>query len=167
MLVDLLWLLPIVATLALGSRPRQGLARLRAKKEAWGSHFMLPGVQKNVKEWTLTLPSELPFWKLESQWTPESSEGDCKGQNPLDWKFLYIIGKILKCKCLKWARMTHLDIKNTSYGQKKSQESKLAIWLPTIKSRESTQFPYMQVACDILLESSQRGLQLWSRPHLN
>jgi len=31
-----------VTTLTLGSRPRQGLARLQAKREARGSHFMLP-----------------------------------------------------------------------------------------------------------------------------
>jgi len=29
----------------------------------------------------------------------------------------------LKCECLKWACMTHLDIWNTSYGQKKGRES--------------------------------------------
>jgi hypothetical protein len=34
---------------------------------------------------------------------------------------------------------------------------KLAIWLPTIKSRESTRFPCAQVACDIPLESSDKG----------
>jgi len=39
-----------IATLALGLRPRQGLVRLRAKREARGSHFMFPGVQKNVRE---------------------------------------------------------------------------------------------------------------------
>jgi hypothetical protein len=43
---------------------------------------------------------------------------------------------------------------------------KLAIWFPTIKSRESTWFPCVQVACDILLESSWQGLQLCFRPHL-
>jgi hypothetical protein len=32
-----------VATLALGSRPRQGLAKVQAKNEARESHFMLPG----------------------------------------------------------------------------------------------------------------------------
>jgi len=32
---------------------------------------------------------------------------------------LYIIGKLLKHRCLKWARIAHLDIWNTSYGQKK------------------------------------------------
>jgi hypothetical protein len=35
-----------VATLALGSRPRQGVARLRAKKETQESHHMLPGMQR-------------------------------------------------------------------------------------------------------------------------
>jgi hypothetical protein len=33
-----------VTTLTLGSHPRQGLARLRAKREAWESHRMLPGM---------------------------------------------------------------------------------------------------------------------------
>jgi hypothetical protein len=55
--------------------------------------------------------------------TPESSERDCRRQNSLPWRVFYIIGKILKCRCLKWARITHLDIWNTSYGQKKSRES--------------------------------------------
>ncbi len=36
----------VVASLVLGLKPRQGLARLRAKREAWGSHLMLPIVQK-------------------------------------------------------------------------------------------------------------------------
>jgi hypothetical protein len=90
---------PNVATLALGSRPRQGLARMRAKMECG-----------RVWEWTLTLPRQFPLWELESRWIPEPSESDCKGQNPLPWGVLYIIGKIWKLRCLKWARMTHLDI---------------------------------------------------------
>jgi hypothetical protein len=44
---------------------------------------------------------------------------------------------------------------------------KLAIWLPTTKSWESTRFPYVQVVCDLLLKSSRRGLQLCYRPHPN
>jgi hypothetical protein len=39
-----------VITLALGSRPKQGLARVWAKREARESHFMLSGVQKSVRE---------------------------------------------------------------------------------------------------------------------
>ncbi len=48
-------------------------------------------------------------WELESQWTPKFSKSDCKGQNPLDWRISYIIGKPLDLKCLKWARMTYLS----------------------------------------------------------
>jgi hypothetical protein len=80
------------------------------------------GVKESVREWTLTLPRELPPWELKSWWTTECSESDCKNQNPMDWGFPYTIGKLLKHRCLKWARMTHLDIWNTSYGQKKGWE---------------------------------------------
>jgi len=36
---------------------------------------------------------------------------------------LYTIGKLLERKCLKSAHIAHLDIWNTSYGQKKGRES--------------------------------------------
>jgi hypothetical protein len=36
---------------------------------------------------------------------------------------LYIIGKLLELKYLKWARIIHLNIWNTSYDQKKGRES--------------------------------------------
>jgi len=39
------------------------------------------------------------------------------------WRVIYIIGNPLECKCRKWARITHLDICNTSYSQKKGRES--------------------------------------------
>jgi hypothetical protein len=80
---------------------------------------MLLGMQKSVREKTFTLPSELPFWEFESQWISKSSNGDYRGQNSLDWKIPYIIEKLLKHRCLKWAYMTHLNTWNTSYGQKK------------------------------------------------
>jgi hypothetical protein len=48
---------------------------------------------------------------------------------------------------------------------------KLVVWFPTTKSwgksRESPQFPHVQVACDIPLEISQQELQLCFRPHCN
>jgi hypothetical protein len=69
-----------VATLALGSRPRQGLVKMQAKNEAQESHFMLPGVRESVREWTSTLPSELPLWESESLWTPKSPKRYYRGQ---------------------------------------------------------------------------------------
>jgi hypothetical protein len=41
----------------------------------------------------------------------------------MDCDVLYINGKLLKRRCLKWARIAHSDICNTSYGQKKGRES--------------------------------------------
>ncbi len=60
---------------------------------------------------------------LESSGTPKNSELDFKGQNTFHWNVLYIVGKVLKCRCPKWPRMSHLDICNTSYGRKKGRES--------------------------------------------
>jgi hypothetical protein len=107
--------LVIVATLPLGLWPRQGFVRGWAKRETRECG--------KVWEWTLTLLSELPCWELESRWTPKSSKSDYKGQNPFPWIFFCIIGNTLKRRCPKWARMTHLDVCNTSYDQKKGQES--------------------------------------------
>ncbi len=80
-------------------------------------------MQGSVKEWTFTLPRQLPLGELESWRTPEFSGKDYRGQNPLVWRVPYIIGNLLKCRCLKWAYITHLDIWNTNYGQKKGWES--------------------------------------------
>ncbi len=60
----------VVATLALGSRPRQGLTKAQAKSEAWESHLMLPGGWKYGKvgelnfhtpKWTPTLGVKVPM----------------------------------------------------------------------------------------------------------
>ncbi len=53
----------------------------------------------------------------------ENLERNCKGQNTSHWGVLYTVGKVLKCRCLKWPRMSHLDICNTTYGWKKGRES--------------------------------------------
>jgi hypothetical protein len=97
-----------VTTLTLGLWPKQGLAKVQAKSESWGSHFMFMGVYEIVREWTPTLPSELPLLELESWCTPKFSKGNCRSQNSLNWKVLYIIGNLLEHRCLKWACMTHL-----------------------------------------------------------
>jgi hypothetical protein len=55
--------------------------------------------------------------------TSKTSEFNCRGQNTLHWDVLYIIEKLSKCRCRKWAHMSHLDICSTSYGKKKRRES--------------------------------------------
>ncbi len=59
-----------------------------------------------------------------------------QGSKPTNQTIIHIIGKLLKCRCLKWARMTHLDIWNTSYGQKKGRESNWQFnsWPPKVRN---------------------------------
>jgi len=59
----------------------------------------------------------------ESSGTLASSELDNRGQNTSPWGVIYIVGKVLKCRCPKWPHMSHLDICSPSYGQKKGRES--------------------------------------------
>jgi hypothetical protein len=59
----------------------------------------------------------------ESSGTPENSELNCKCQNTSHWDVLYTVGKVLKFRCPKWPRMSHLEICSTSYGRKKGRES--------------------------------------------
>jgi len=68
-----------------------------------------------------TLAPENGTW--ETSRTPENSKCNCRGQNTLHLGILYTVGKVLECRCPKWSRMSHLNICNTSYGQKKGQES--------------------------------------------
>jgi len=55
--------------------------------------------------------------------TPKNSEHNYRGQNTFYWGVLYIVEKVLKCRCPKWPCMSHLDICSISYGWKKGQES--------------------------------------------
>jgi hypothetical protein len=75
-----------------------------------------------LEEWEDdSLTPKMGTW--ESARTPKISEFDCKGQNTSHRNVLYIIGKLSKCTCRKWTRMSHLDIFSTNYDEKKGQES--------------------------------------------
>jgi hypothetical protein len=84
---------------------------------------MLPGVQRvwGNEPSHSQVNSHVGSWTPE--WTPEFSERDCRGQNSSPQMVIYIIEKLLKFRCLKWARIAHLDIWNICYGQKKGRES--------------------------------------------
>jgi len=149
-----------VATLALGSRPRQGLARLRVMK---GSLW----AKESVKEWTLTLPREFPPWELESRWTLECLKSYFKGQNLMNWRVLYTIEKTIETSMSKMGFYDPFGHLKHKLWPKERLGVKLVVWFPTIKSLESTQFPCMQVACNISSKSSRQVLQLCFRLHLN
>jgi hypothetical protein len=71
-----------VATLALGSRPKQRACKVANQEGSLGVTSHALGV-KSVKEWMLRFPRQLPLWEMESRWTPKFSKGDCRGQNSM------------------------------------------------------------------------------------
>jgi len=97
--------------------------------------------------------------KMESTGTPKNSEDNLRGQISSPWCVLYINGKVLKCRCPKWS-FGYLQPK---LWAKEGPGVKLPIWLPTIKSRESTSSQHCLKECDMALESSRWELQLWFR----
>jgi hypothetical protein len=112
-----------VVTLALGSRPRQGGCKVAGQEGSLGVTYHVPRSAKECEGMNPHTPKWTPCWELESQWTPESSKRNSRGQNPSVQRVLYIIAKLLKFKCLKWAHIAHLDIWNANYDQKKGWES--------------------------------------------
>ncbi len=60
---------------------------------------------------------------LESSGTPKNLKFNFRGQNNLPLSVLYIIRKVLKCRCRKWPCMSRSNICSTSYGRKKGRKS--------------------------------------------
>jgi hypothetical protein len=58
----------------------------------------------------------------------------------MDWGVHSIIRNLLERKCLKWAHMTHLDISNTSYSQKKGRESSCQFDFRLVKFKNHPNF---------------------------
>ncbi len=85
------------------------------------NHLRLPHTEcrnPTLEEWeddSLTL--KIGTW--ESIGTPKTSKFNFRDQNTLHWSVLYIIEKLSKCRCRKWAYMSHLNIFCTSYDKKK------------------------------------------------
>jgi hypothetical protein len=69
----------------------------------------------------------------ESSGILRNSELDCRGQNTSHWDVIYTVGNLLKCRCSKWPRMSHLDICSISYGWKKGRESNWQLDSPPLK----------------------------------
>ncbi|CAK9880080.1 unnamed protein product [Sphagnum jensenii] len=102
-----------VVTLALARDQGKGVARVRAKRKP-GSHIKTPGSARKCEGVDPHTPKATPMLGVGESWspkrTPETSERVLRGQNSMAWCALYIDGKLSKCRCLKWARIAHLDI---------------------------------------------------------
>ncbi len=107
------------------------------------------------------------MWTWESSETPEYSELDCRGQNTSPWGVIYTSGKVSKSRCQKMA--LHEPFKHFQHKlwSKEGRGVKLAFWLLTTKSQESTRPRCVQVECNTLLERSWGELQVFLRHHPN
>jgi hypothetical protein len=92
-----------------------------------GSHITCSRDCRECEGMNLHTPKWIPMLGVGERWspkgTPKTSEGDLRLQDSMACGTLYINGKLLEGRCLKWARIAHLYIWNTSYGQKKGLES--------------------------------------------
>ncbi len=109
-----------VATLTLGSWPRPRGCKVAGQKEARESHHILPGSVRKGEGVNPHTPKATPTL---GDGVPVDSQNFREQFDSMAWRVLYIIGKLLKRRCLKWALIAHLDIWNTSYGKKKGRES--------------------------------------------
>jgi hypothetical protein len=75
---------------------------------------------------------------LESSGTPATSELDNKKKNTSPWGVFYTVGKALKCRCRKIASHEPFGHLQHKLWAKEGSGVKLAVWLPTTKSQEST-----------------------------
>jgi hypothetical protein len=87
-------------------------------------------------------PREFHF----GSWTPGGLPNLQRGivgvmtHNSMVWGVIYINEKLLERRYLKWARLAHLDIWNTNYGQKKGQESNCQFDSRPLKVRDWPDF---------------------------
>jgi hypothetical protein len=99
-----------VARLQAKRKPGSHITYSRECKKVWGSEPSHSQSNSHFVRWS---PGGLPklqraIWGVKTQWLVT---------------FFISLEKILELRCLKWVRIAHLDIWNTSYGQKKGRES--------------------------------------------
>jgi hypothetical protein len=144
-----------VATLALGSRLRQGVARWRAKWET-REHSTCSRECKECKGMNPHAP----------KWTPMLGVGVSKGLLNLQSAISGVKSPCLEEFFISLKRSWSVDVQNgLAWAIWTSTAQVMGKRLPTTKSRESTRFTWLQATCHISLKSFRQGLQLCFRPH--
>jgi hypothetical protein len=145
---------------SLGLTTKARAYKIAGRKRNPGSESKCEGMKAHTPKGTSTLGVGVPVdsWMFR-EWLPGSKHNGLRSS-------LYY-WKVMEHKCLKWAHMKPFGHLKHKLWPKEGLGVKLSIWLPTAKSQESTRFPYVQVACDIPLKRSWRGLQLCFKHHLN
>jgi hypothetical protein len=120
-----------------------------------------------------------PFWgkcedetrtsksgNLKSSETPETSERNCKSQNTSHWGVLYTLERSWSVDVENGLAWTFRYLQHKLWSKERLRV-KLAVWLPTTKSRELTRPRCVRVECKTLLKSSWGELQVCFTLHPN
>jgi hypothetical protein len=104
------------------------VTKVRAEKgvgQKWSSGvtFHAPGNVGRCEGMNPHTPKWAPIWGVEVLMDSQIFRKWLQGSKFIGSNSSLYDWKSLECRCLKWARMTHLDTQNTSYGQKKGRES--------------------------------------------
>jgi hypothetical protein len=138
---------------------------MRAKNEP-GSHISCSWECKKVREWT-PHSQVSPILGVGVPMGFRIFRGQLQGSKLIGLRSYLYYSKFLGTQMSKMGSHDPFGYLKHKLWPKEGPGVKLPIWLSTIKSREASWFPYVQVACDIPLESSWQELQLCLRPHLN
>jgi hypothetical protein len=144
-----------VMTVALGSQPRQGHGKVRAKNATWESH-------SHSQECRRMWMNDLTHSQMDSQ----IFRGWFKGSKLIGLKTSLYHWKALRPRCFKWAR-DPFEYLHQELWPKERTKVKISILLSTIRSWKSPLITCVKVACHISLKRSWLRLQLSFRPHLN
>jgi hypothetical protein len=125
-----------VTTLALGLWPRQGLARLRAKREP-RSEGKCERVNPHARKGAFTLGVGVPVdsWIFKER---------LQGSKPNGLQGSLYHWKALGMQMSKMGLHNPFGHLKKKLRPKKGSIIKLSNWLPTTKSQESPRFPYVQ-----------------------
>jgi hypothetical protein len=117
---------------------------------------MNPHTPKATPTWGVIVPKDSRIFK---EWLQRSK--------PMGLKSSLYHWKAIETQMSKMGSHHSFGHLKHKLWPKERPKVKLAVWVSTTKSLELTRFPSVQVMCYISLESSQRGLQLCFRTHLN
>jgi len=126
-----------------------------------------PGSEGKCERMNLHTPKGASTLGVEVPLDSQIFKEQLQGSKPNGLKSSLYHWKILKTKMFKLGSHNPFGHLKHKLWPKERPEVKLAIWLLTTKSQELPQFSGMQVACNIPLKISQRGLQLCFRPNFN
>jgi hypothetical protein len=120
-----------------------------------------------VREWTLHTPKWAPTLGVEVSMDFWIFRKQLQESKFIKLKSLLYHWKSIETKMFKMGSHDPFRHIKHKLWPKEGSKVKLPIWLLTNKSWESPRFTYVQVACNIPLENSEQGLQLFIRPYLN